>query len=104
MLTKFVDGNCLSGETQKRKNKNFKIIMTAQYAADQEKLLANVGLEDSDDNLYDTSNNESPSIPQVSENQTPIDAAAVAQAEHENAMYWAEYRQNWINHNLPVLT
>ena len=78
--------------------------MTAQYAADQEKLLANVGLEDSDDNLYDTSNNESPSIPQVSENQTPIDAAAVAQAEHENAMYWAEYRQNWINHNLPVLT
>jgi len=53
--------------------------------------------------LCDPSSNESPSFNQISGNETPIDAAAQAQAEHENAQYWAEYRNNWINHNQPVL-
>jgi len=62
MLTKFVDGNCLSGETQKRKRQNFKFIMNDEYIRKQQEILANVGLEDSGDDLCDPSSNESPSF------------------------------------------
>jgi hypothetical protein len=62
MLQKFVDGNCLSGDTQKRKRQNFKFLMNADYARKQQEILRNVGLEDSDDGLCDPSSNESPSF------------------------------------------
>ena len=62
MLQKFVDGNCLSGGTQKRINKNFKFIMNAEYAQRQQEILRNVGLEESDNELCDPSSNESPSF------------------------------------------
>ena len=49
-----MDGNCLSGDTQKKKRQNFKFLMNEDYARKQQEILRNVGLEDSEEDTTHT--------------------------------------------------
>ena len=60
---------------------------------------------ESEGGMQEGTSNDSPTHPNISsnENTTPMQTSNTVQQESENLQYWSDYKNNWINHNKPLL-